>query len=106
MVEKQEVSKKNDSSPPVVESIHPTIVSANRLGNSSYSIGQKEKKIEIPGLNPLSQPKMAERIVSALVDYISSAKLPPGHKLPSEKLMLEITVINKKQYNLQFDLGQ
>jgi len=53
-------------------------------------------KKDIYSIGPLSQPKMAERIVAALVDYISSANLEPGHKLPSEKELSEILQVGNR----------
>jgi len=56
----------------------------------------KKPKLSIEGLNPLSQTKMSERIVNALVDYISGAQLPPGHKLPSERELSKILEVGNR----------
>ncbi len=53
-------------------------------------------KKDIYSIGPLNQPKMAERIVAALVDYISSANLEPGHKLPSEKELSDILQVGNR----------
>jgi GntR family transcriptional repressor for pyruvate dehydrogenase complex len=50
----------------------------------------------IQGITPLSQPKMAERIVASLVDYISSTNLEPGHKLPSEKELSKVLQVGNR----------
>ncbi len=57
---------------------------------------RKKETVDIHSLNPLIQPKMAERIVNALVDYISSAQLPAGHKLPSEKELSDILHVGNR----------
>jgi len=50
----------------------------------------------IYGIVPLNQTKMAERIIAALLNYISSANLEPGCKLPSEKELGEILQVGNQ----------
>ena len=67
----------------------------NRKGQNSvneYPVVEQSFSVPAGDIENLMQvnllyeaPNRAERIVSALVEYISTSKLEPGHKLPSEK---------------------